>query len=887
MTLAPGARLGPYEILAPLGAGGMGEVYRARDTKLAREVAIKVLPEKLFEDGESIARFEREAMSLAAVSHTHIAALYSFEEIAGRHLLVMELAQGETLAERLTKGPLTPAEVVKTGIEIASALDAAHRAGIVHRDLKPGNVMLSRSGVKLLDFGLARALAPEGPIEGLTSAPTAAHDLTREGEILGTLSYMAPEQLEGKKPDPRTDIFALGATLYEMATGRKPFSGTSQASLVSAIMKDEPVPIPQLRSMTPPALDRVVRTCLAKNPEDRWQSVRDVMLQLRDVSAGDGGAPPARPRSALMWISAAALVLGAAGLAALLSRRTPPDVEPVVFSVAPPGRSAFPSHPGETTFSVSPDGRNLAFVAPNERGQSVLWVRSMQSLSSRQLPGTEGAAGPFWSPDSRWIAFFADGRLDKIEAARGASLRICEAQGLYMTGTWSRRGEILFAQLTDGAIHRVSAAGGAPTPAVKADASQEEGSVCLPRFLPDSRHFLYFGRSSGTLQTYVRLGDIETGKGSVLLTDCSRVEFAPATAQRPYGPGFLLFVRGGVLLAQPFDPERLRLTGEPQTVVPEVMYFAFTGTGAFSASETGLLAYRSLQGPARLQWLDRAGHPLGSEGQPGLYANVRLSPDGRRFAVVALDPRTGTGNLWVAPVASGILTRLTSGVRDDFFPVWSPDGSTLAFSTGSPRGPPHLFEGSVDGGEPRELTPIGKVQWVQDWSRDGRFICYSESSLETGEDIWILDRSDHLKTRPFLATAFDEFEPQFSPDGRWMAYSSNESGTYEIYVASFPNPGKKVRASNAGGSRPRWRRDGKELYYVSGDNRMMSVPIRVGDAAEVGAPQPLFNLDVAGWRDYDVLADGSRFLVVVNAGEQASRFISITTNWLTALKEGR
>jgi serine/threonine protein kinase len=879
VSLAPGTRLGPYEILAPLGAGGMGEVYRAKDMKLGREVAVKVLPETFFEEKESINRFEREARSLAAVSHPHIAALFSFEEISGRHLLVMELAEGETLAATITKGPLPPGQLLKVGIEIASALDAAHRVGIVHRDLKPGNVMLTRSGVKLLDFGLAKALAPEGPVEGVTSARTAARDVTREGEILGTLSYMAPEQLEGKKPDPRTDIFALGATLYEMATGLKAFSGTSQASLISVIMKEEPVSISQLQSMTPPALERIVQTCLAKNPDDRWQSARDVALQLRDVSAMDGGPPPARPRYVRTAVSAALLVLAATGLTLLLSKRTPVDIEPVVFSVAPPGRSAFPSHPGETGFSVSPDGRNLAFVAPNDSGQDVLWVRPMPSLSARPLPGTEGAAGPFWSPDSRWIGFFAGGRLEKIEAAGGVSLRICEAPGLYLTGTWSRRGEILFAQLVDAAVHRVSAAGGAPIPAVKADASQHEGSVCLPRFLPDSRHFLYFGRSSGSSQTYVRLGDMETGTGTVLVADCSRAEYAD--------PGFLLFVRGGVLLAQPFDAAKLRVKGEPRQVIPDVMHHAFTGTGAFSASDNGLLAYRPSREPAQLQWLDRLGHPLGTEGSPGLFANVRLSPDGRRFAVVVQDPRMGVGSLWVANVASGILTRLTSGVRDDFFPVWSPDGATLAFSTGSPSGGPHLYEASLNGGEPRELTPVGTVQWVQDWSGDGRFLCYSASSLETGQDIWILDRSDHLKTTPFLATAFDEIEPQFSPDGRWIAYSSNESGTYEVYVVSFPNPGRKVRVSSTGGSRPRWRRDGKELFYVSGDNRMMSAPIRLGESADVKAPQTLFSLDIAGWRDYDVVADGTKFLFVLNAGEQRSRFISVTTNWPAALRERR
>jgi Tol biopolymer transport system component len=887
VALSAGTRLGPYEILSPLGAGGMGEVYRSRDTKLGRGVAIKVLPEKFFEDEDRIARFEREAKSLAAVSHPNIAALYSFEQISGRHLLVMELVEGETLADRLAKGPIPPGPIVKIGIEITSALDSAHRVGIVHRDLKPANVMLTRSGVKLLDFGLAKALAPENPADGLTSAPTTARDVTREGEIFGTLSYMAPEQLEGKKPDSRTDIFALGATLYEMATGRKAFPGTSQASVISAIMKEEPVPISGLESMTPPAFERVVRICLAKNPDDRWQSARDVGLQLRDMSAADARVSPQRPRKVRTALAAAALVLGATGLTALLSRRTQVAVEPVLFSVAPPGRALFESHPGDTIFSVSPDGRNLAFAAKNDAGQRVLWVRPIQSLTARPLPGTEGAAAPFWSPDSRLLGYFAGGRLEKIDAAGGVPLRICEAPGLFLTGSWSRKGEILFAKLVDGAIHRVAAVGGAPVAAVAADAEHQEGSICMPRFLPDSRHFLYVGRSSNSAQTYVRLGDLETGKSAVLVTDCSRAEFAPAAPEVPEGPGFLLFVRSGVLLAQPFDLAKLLTTGEPRPVVPEVMHHAFTGTGAFSSSGSGLLAWRSTRGPSQLQWVDRQGHPLGTEGRPGLYETIRLSPDGRKFAVSVLDLRPGTAGLWTADVGSGTLNRLTSGARDDIFPVWSPDGSRLVFSTGSPRGPPHIYESSLDGGEPKELTPLGSVQWVQDWSRDGRFVCYSESSLATQQDIWILDRSRPGRPAPFLATEFDEVEPQFSPDGRWIAYSSNESGTYEIYVVSFPNPGRKVRVSNAGGSRPRWRRDGKELFYVSGDNWMLSAPIRLGETAEVSAPQALFGISVVGWRDYDVSADGARFLIVVNTGEQLSRFISVTTNWLAALAEKR
>ncbi len=901
MTLAAGSRLGPYEVLSPLGAGGMGEVYKARDTRLERTVAVKVLPQHLSSSPEVRQRFEREAKTISQLSHPHICALYDVGNQDGIEYLVMEYLEGDTLADRLSKGPLPLEQTLRFGMEIADALDRAHRQGIVHRDLKPGNIMITRSGVKLLDYGLAKALAPPSPASNLTALPTET-PLTEQGAILGTLQYMAPEQLEGKEADARADIFAFGAVLYEMATGKKAFSGKSHASLIGAILRDEPSSISSVQPMTPPALDRIVKTCLAKEPEDRWQSARDVALQIRDVSAVEGGIPTAQRRNRGIGILIGALILAVGGLAALLlsSRRPSVESEPVSFSISLPTTGPFAVNLTQNPFSVSPDGRSLAFVAPDTSGQVVLWLRPMQALSARSLPDTDGAASPFWSPDSRWIGFFAKGKLEKVEAAGGTPLTICDAPGVAQSGTWGTRGDILFAQLIDTVVRRVSAAGGAQTPILKADPGRHEWSICWPSFLPDSRHFLYVGRSLGAKQTYVRLGDIETGKSAELLSDSSRAEYAPTNPQTAAGPsksGFLLSVRDGNLLAQPFDAAGLRLTGEARNVVAEVWQHAFTGVGGFSVSRNGFLAYRSSDGPAQLTWLDRQGHAAGTEGSQGAYSNVRLSPDGRTLAVSTSDSRTGTHGLWLAETGSGILTRFTLGAGDDWLPVWSPDGRNLAFSRGQLQAPPHLYEASIDGGEPHELTGSGArdpktgrvrgVQWVQDWSPDGRFICYSEFSPDGRGDIWILDLAHQRESTEFLATPSDEIEPQFSPDGRWIAFSSDESGSYEIYVTPFPGPGKKLRVSNSGGMRPRWRRDGGELFYVSGDGRMTSVPVRLGASPFFGAPQSLFSFDSAGWRDYDVAADGKRFLVVVNVGGPRSAFITITTNWLAMLRENR
>ncbi|HMA54938.1 MAG TPA: protein kinase, partial [Acidobacteriota bacterium] len=529
MSISPGARLGPYEILAPLGAGGMGEVYRAKDTKLGREVAVKVLPEKFFEEKESIARFEREAKSLASVNHPHIAALYSFDEVSGRHVLVMELADGQTLSERLLRGPLAPDQLLKTAIEIASALDAAHRAGIVHRDLKPGNVMLTKSGAKLLDFGLAKAAAPLVQPSDLTSQPTELpKSLTQKGTILGTLQYMAPEQLEGKDADARSDIFAFGALLYEMATGRKAFEARSQASLITAIMSHEPPPISDLQPMSPPALDRVVRTCLEKDPEERWQSARDLKRELRWIAEGaQSGARTvggrARPRDRFWKTASFLLAATAVTFAALYFRRPASIARPLRFSIAaPPGTSyTFATEEIAGPPALSPDGRWLVFTATDSSSKSLLWLRAMASLEAKPLAGTDNGNYPFWSPDSRFIGFFAGDKLKKLDLRGGAPEALCSTGGSWqIAGTWAPDGTILFAS---DVLRRVSASGGIPQPVTNADPASIQ---CWPSFLPDGEHFLYVSRSRASRAYFLPSGDSSgvEGKDGIYVGSLSSTE---------------------------------------------------------------------------------------------------------------------------------------------------------------------------------------------------------------------------------------------------------------------------------------------------------------------------------------------------------------------------
>ena len=636
MTLAAGSRLGPYEVLSPLGAGGMGEVYKARDTRLERTVAIKVLPSHLSSSPEVRQRFEREAKTISQLSHPHICALYDVGNQDGVEYLVMEYLEGETLAERLVKGPLPTEQTLRYGIEMADALDKAHRQGIVHRDLKPGNVMLTRSGVKLLDFGLAKAVHPASSVSAMTSIPTEGPALTAEGTILGTFQYMAPEQLEGREADARSDIFAFGAVLYEMATGQKAFSGRSRASLIGAILKDEPPPISAVQPMTPPALDRVVKTCLAKDPEDRWQTARDLALELKWITEGGSQAgiaapaPAQRSRERVAWILAALLGIALAVTLPLSILRRPRGASEgrnLKMSILPPEKAAF--QPG--MIAISPDGSRLTFAAASAEGKNLLWIRPLDALEAKPLAGTDGSYLPFWSPDSRLIAFFAEGKLKKIEASGGPPQSLCDVRS-GRGGTWSREGVIVFAPTPSGGLFRVSAAGGPVTPVTTLDSSRQENSHRWPVFLPDGRHFIYFARSRQKENRAIYVGSVDSKETRPLMSGNSNVLFAPSSAGA--SEGYLLFEREGFLMARRFDAAALRLEGDPLTVAERVRGSDPLTAGNFTVSQTGVLAYgKGTQiGYRQLVWLDRSGKQLGSIGAPGIYLDVNLSPDESRTA---------------------------------------------------------------------------------------------------------------------------------------------------------------------------------------------------------------------------------------------------------------
>ena len=892
MTLASGTRLGPYEIVTPIGAGGMGEVYRARDTRLDRTVAVKVLPHHLSSSAESRQRFEREAKTISQLSHPHICALYDVGREGEAEFLVMEYLEGETLSDRLLKGPLEFDQVVRFGIEIADALDKAHRQGIVHRDLKPGNVMITKSGVKLLDFGLAKAVLPEvSRGTSLTAMPTA---LTQEGTILGTFQYMAPEQLEGKDTDGRTDIFAFGCVLYEMATGQKAFSGKSQASLISAIMASEPKPVSTIAPMTPPSFDRVVRTCLSKDPDDRWQSAADVGKELKwaaegsQAEVGPRGLEPRRSWLARATFATAALAAVLLGILVLRQQRESPRL--FESSILPPNdvRFFFANSP----MALSPDGRQMAFVAQSADGTRRLWIRSFEASGALPLAGTEGASRPFWSPDSRFLGFFAEGKLKKVAASGGPPQTLCDAPS-GRGGTWNRDGLILFCPSNSGAIHRVAATGGAPSPVTRLDEKVGEFGHTSPFFLPDGRHFLYstYGARTGRAETAsaVYVGSLDSSGRTLLLHARSNVAFAPLSAGS--SNGHLLYWQEGALEARPFDAKRLRLTGEAFPVAERLRFFGATGTAIFSVSQNGVLAYQSSPHGevSQLTWFDRSGKRLEAIGEEADYSHPRLSHDGRRIAV-AISDSAHYVDIWVYDLSRRVPTRLTFGPAVNIFPIWSPDDDQIVFASNR-RGFHDLYQRAASGtGQDRLLFSAARsMKFPMDWSREAGALAFqnNDTSVNNSPDIWVLSVAEG-KARPFVSSPFREMSPQFSPDGRWMAYASAESGKMEIYVRSFPASVGKWQISTNGGSFPRWRSNGKEIYYIAPDNTLMAVEVTTGSQFAAGTPKALFrsrikSLDV-GFQ-YDVSPDGNRFLVNEVPEEKQAQSITVVQNWTAELKK--
>jgi Tol biopolymer transport system component len=878
MNLAPGTRLGPYEILAPLGAGGMGEVYRARDTRLGREVAVKVLSQHLSSSPEVRARFEREARTVSSLNHPHICVLHDVGREGDTDYLVMELVEGETLAQRLAKGALPTAELLKLGAQIADALEKAHRAGVVHRDLKPGNVMLTKSGAKLMDFGLARAALAAATPGALTESPTMSRPLTAEGTIVGTFQYMAPEQLEGREADARSDIWALGCVLYEMATGQRAFEGKSQASLISAIMKDEPRSITEFAPLSPPALERLVRQCLAKEADERWQSAADLGRELRWLAeAGSQAGVPVpiaarrRSRERLAWVLAGFLALAVVALGSLVLRLSqPPQV--IRFDVRPPKGMIDVNWP-----RVSPDGRALAFVALDSSGTRRLWVRPLNAAEAHPLEGVGGDARPFWSPDSRYLAFIADGKLRKAPAAGGPVIDICDAPGGF-DGTWGKSGWILFDGGDTDSIRGVPASGGAPKGVSFIDHARGETSHAWPFFLPDGRHFLFVAYKTGSADE-IHIGTLGSKENRLVGHTESRAEYAPG--------GWLVYMNGGRLVAQPFDARSARTTGEPVPVSENVS----GAVGFFSVSSAGVLAYRpqTSQGLARLLWVARDGHALGEAAPPGYYEDVALSPDETRLALSIAGGQPAKRDVWVRDLARGVNSRLTFDPDDEFAPVWSPDGNRIAYAAirgGWLRGYVRAANG-VGAEDSLAHVPDGN-EAPTDWSGATNTIVAVRVSADNRWDVWAMPGDGRQAPRPLLQSPFNERAGRLSPDGRWLAYTSNESGRDEVYVVPYPGPGGKWQVSTAGGIGTRWRADGKELFFQGPDQSILAVDVRAGTTFEVGVPKLLFKTALTqgpyqGWR-WSASRDGQRFLINTPASAVSGEHLVVVTNWTTELK---
>jgi len=893
-ALNPGSQLGPYCIDEPLGEGGMGQVYRARDTRLNRTVAIKVLSPALAHDPQFRARFDREAHTVATLTHPNICTLYDIGHDGDVEFLVLEYLDGGTLAARLERGPLPFDLSLAFAIQIADALDAAHRHGIAHRDLKPGNIFLVRGGtatptVKLLDFGLAKPAAPALVSIDASVALTTPPALTVQGTILGTFQYMAPEQLEGRDTDTRADIFAFGAVVHEMVTGRRAFEG-NQASLIAAIMHIDPPALSTIQPLAPPLFDRIVRKCLAKNPEERWQSMRDVSSQLRwlleagtaATSLADGSARRIVPRwrEALAWTLA---VLGvAAALVAANWRRSaiPAENGQVIrATVLPPENWRLTGTQPPNRLAVSPDGRRLAFVATAPDGRRKIWIRSLDGASTEPLEGTDDGLSPFWSPDSRFVGFFAGGRLKKIEASgRGTEVTVCDVPGMTpgdtnsvtVRGTWNQNGVILLG--ANRMFYRVDS-GGMLVP-VGPD------SGVFPFFLPDGTHFLYRDPFGPTQGLYV--GQLDSHDRRLLLPG--------VTSQAVYAQGHLLYVRDQTLLAQRFDPNGLELSAGAVPLVKAVETGS-GGNGAFSVSATGIIAYETpddVAAPAQLLWFDRAGKQLGSIGSEADYRWLELSGKGDRL-IASIAAGDNANDLWLFDVARGLPTRFTSSPGAKMSAVWSRDDERIVFAQENPQElGSKLYEKSADViGDARQFVlPDGpELSMPFDFSRDGQSIIVGGSRI--GASIFRL-QGDH-KPMPFVTTGTRANYARFSPDGQWIAYSWFESGRSDVYVAPVPGrTGKIVRVSLDGGNRPRWRRDGRELFFESNDRHLMSVDVHaVSGGLQVGIPTTLLQVRMKtseyGW-PYDVSPDGNRFLVNVPTLSTAPS-ISLLVNWPALLQK--
>jgi Tol biopolymer transport system component len=883
--MSPGLSVAHYRITAKLGEGGMGVVYRATDTKLNRDVAVKVLPDSFAADPDRLTRFTREAQLLASLNHPNIAAIYGVEERA----LVLELVEGATLAGRIAGGPIPVDEALPIARQIAEALEYAHEKGIIHRDLKPANVKITPEGrVKVLDFGLAKAMASEASASGRPEAsPTLTMRATVAGVILGTAAYMSPEQARGQETDKRADIWSFGVLVYEMLTGRKLFDAPTVSDTLAAVLRAD-LDWSALPAALPSNIRTMLRRCLDRDPKRRLRDIGDARIEL-EQPATEETAPAAVPvprRSLIVsWILAAVMTVVAAAVTAIHVRESPPAVPLTRFDVFPPEKGGFSAWIG-----VSPDGRYLGFTASGADGIPRVWVRPIDSLQARMLPGTDGTVTFFWSPDSRYVVFQSAGKLKKIDVSGGPPQTLCDGVGLLLGGSWNADGVIVFGS-NNGPILRVSAAGGAASPVTKLEQGRDEGNHTDPTFLPDGRHFLYLRRSVRTENSGIYVGSIDVRPEQQSLKRIQAADFSFGYAPPRNGStARLLFLREESLMAQAFDERRFEMAGEPAPIAEQV------GTSItrayFSVSLNGVLAYRGGSGPSsELRWFDREGHNLGRAGEPGDYRDMALSKDASRVAY-SQPSKGGDLQIWTLDNERAINTRLGFLADGSRAPVWSSDSKYVAFS--SARGNAIYVKDAANSGSERPVLQTGMAKFVNDWSLDGRYLLYTETA--TSLDLFALPDplgTGERKPIPVANSGFSESQGQFSPDGRWVAYASDESGRFEIYVVPFP-PGDgrtgKSLVSSAGGRQPRWRADGKELYYLGPDSSVMAVDTQTDPVFQRATPHALFRSPTIPYaantqHRYDATRDGKKFLMVNVLVGGPSSPVTVVLNWETGLKK--
>jgi eukaryotic-like serine/threonine-protein kinase len=880
MSIESGTKIGRYEIRSKIGEGGMGEVYRARDEKLNRDVAVKILPASLSDSGDRLQRFEQEAQAAGTLNHPNILAVYDVGVHEGAPYVVSELLDGESLRDRLNTGPIAQRKAIDYAMQIAHGLAAAHNKGIIHRDIKPDNLFITRDDrVKILDFGLAKLSQPSGEnIEQTDVATRRVH--TNPGTVMGTAGYMAPEQVRARPVDNRSDIFSFGAVLYEMLSGRRAFHGESPIETLNAILKEEPAELTTSNPNIAPALERVVLHCLEKSLERRFQSASDVAFALESVSSLSShtsqqttvGILPPQTRwksKQLFWVAGGVLLVLLFGSLALsyFSREKNNRDNTIKLTLATPPHTTFPAN-----VSISPDGQRVAFTATNSEGKRLLWVRPLDSLIAQPLAATEGARSPFWSPDSRFIGYFANQKLLKIEASGGRPQTLCDAPE-NGGGAWNRDGIILVAGQQG--LYRISSSGGTPALATKVDVKEEAHR--WPSFLPDGRHFVFLADAGTTEDHNIRIGSLDSQDTQILFGAISRIVYAP--------PGFLFYVNQGALVAVRFDASSLKVTGDATTIAEKIAVVGENHEFDFSVSDDGTLAYQSGSITSQYTWFDRTGKKLGTVGEPAGSEHISLSADGRTAAIGMLDADGRASDVWLVDLSRNALSRFTFDQYGDGTPIWSPDGKRVVFGSNRRGGRYNvdLFEKAASGGgEEHLLLQSDTGKFATSWARNGEFILFDNWVPQSKAGIWTLPLANPYDAKPVLqSTAFNQFQGQISPDGRFVAYVSDESGRFEVYVQRYPPASDKWQISSNGGLQPLWRADGNELFFVTAEQKLMSVEVKTGSSFKSSVPRELFQtpLQLAGGYNYAVSPDGERFLMNSSLETSEGSPMTIVLNW--------